>query len=183
MHPIDVPFDGVDFAVVADVAIRVGQRPGGESIGGEALVHQADRADTVRVRQFAVKVGDLGRQQQTFVNDGAGRERGDVEEALVADLFRVGHFRLGALHHDVQLAFELVLGHAAGLADEDLFDIRLGGTGDASDGVAVHGGITPAEYSEPFLDRDALQNAFAGEPLLPFHRQKYHAYAVLAFRR
>ena len=34
-HPVAVAFDGVDLAVVRDVAIRVGQRPRGKGVGGE----------------------------------------------------------------------------------------------------------------------------------------------------
>ncbi len=41
VHPVDVAAQGVDLAVVGDVAERMGKLPGGEGIGGEALVHQA----------------------------------------------------------------------------------------------------------------------------------------------
>src|SRR5438105_14072013 len=37
------------FPVVRDVAIGMGQLPGGESVGGEALVHQAERSEERRV--------------------------------------------------------------------------------------------------------------------------------------
>ncbi len=39
VHPVDVAAQGVDLAVVADVAVRVRQVPGGKSIGREPLVH------------------------------------------------------------------------------------------------------------------------------------------------
>ena len=41
VHPISVALNGVDLAVVADEAERVRQIPGGERIGGKALVDQA----------------------------------------------------------------------------------------------------------------------------------------------
>ena len=44
VHPVDVAADGVDFAVVGDVAIGMGQLPTGKCVGGEALVDQ----DTAR---------------------------------------------------------------------------------------------------------------------------------------
>ena len=62
VHPVHVAAQGVDFPVVRHVAEGVRQRPGGEGVGGEALVHQAQGADHVRVAQLGVEVGDLGRQ-------------------------------------------------------------------------------------------------------------------------
>ncbi len=40
-HPADVAADGVDFAVVGDVAIGVRQLPAGKGVGGEALVNES----------------------------------------------------------------------------------------------------------------------------------------------
>ena len=62
MHPVDVAAHGVDLAVVRDVAVGVRQLPGGEGVGAETLVHQAERADQVGVLQLGVEVGDLRRQ-------------------------------------------------------------------------------------------------------------------------
>ena len=41
VHPVDVAAEGIDFAVVGDVAVGMGELPGGEGIGGEALVDEA----------------------------------------------------------------------------------------------------------------------------------------------
>ena len=41
VHPIHISAQGVDFAVMADIAVRVSQLPARKSIGGEALVDQA----------------------------------------------------------------------------------------------------------------------------------------------
>ena len=112
VHPVDVAAQRVDFAVVRDVAVRVRQLPGGKGVGGEALVHQAQRAHHIGVAQLGVEIGDLRGQQQAFINDGAGRERRDVEEVLVGDVGRAD-FGLGALAHHVELALELVFAHAA----------------------------------------------------------------------
>ena len=45
VHPVDVAAHGVDFAVVGDVAEGMRELPGGEGVGGEALVDEAERAD------------------------------------------------------------------------------------------------------------------------------------------
>ena len=44
-HPVEVALDGVDLAVVRDHAVRVRERPLGEGVGREALVHQRQRRD------------------------------------------------------------------------------------------------------------------------------------------
>ena len=48
---------------------------------------------------------------------------------------------------------------------------------------AVDGRVAPAEDGEPFLADDALEDAFALQPLVRFDRQEGHADAVLAGRR
>jgi hypothetical protein len=47
-HPVEVALDGVDLAVVREQAVRVGQRPLREGVGGEALMHQGQRGDAAR---------------------------------------------------------------------------------------------------------------------------------------
>ena len=84
------------------------QLPGGKRVGGEALVHQAERADHFGIAQLGIEVGDLRRQQQSFIYDGAGGERRNVEEALLRDI-ALGDFGFGALADHVELALELRL--------------------------------------------------------------------------
>ena len=55
-HPVPVAADGVDLAVVRDVAERVGQRPGREGVGGEPGVHDRDRA-------LVALVGEVGEER------------------------------------------------------------------------------------------------------------------------
>src|SRR2546425_13203838 len=42
-HPVDVAAERVDLAVVRDVAVGVRERPGGERVGAESLVHERER--------------------------------------------------------------------------------------------------------------------------------------------
>ena len=42
-HPVVIALDGIDLAVVRDIAVRVSQRPLREGVGTETLVHQAQR--------------------------------------------------------------------------------------------------------------------------------------------
>ena len=88
VHPVDVAAQRVDFAVVADVAIGMRELPARKRIGREALVHQAQRADHFGIEQLLVELGDLRRQQQAFVDDGARGKRRNVEEVLLFEVRR-----------------------------------------------------------------------------------------------
>ena len=59
-------------------------------------MHQAQRAGDERIGQLEVELRDLRRQQQAFVDDGAGGERRDVEVVLVLDVGG-GNLVFGAL--------------------------------------------------------------------------------------
>ena len=112
VHPVHVAAHRIDLAVVADVAVRMGELPGGKSIGRETLVHHAQRAARLRIGKLAVKIRDLRREQQSLIHDGARRHGRDVEKRLLADIAR-GDLGFGPAADDVQLPFELILRHGA----------------------------------------------------------------------
>ncbi len=134
------------------------------------------------IGQLLVELGDLRRQQQSFVDDGARRQRRNVEEAFVGQIGR-GDFRFGALADHVELALQLVLGHPGRAANEDLLDVGLRRARHAADGVHIHRRVAPAEHGEAFFARDPLQNSFGQQAVRRLNRQKHHAHAVLARRR
>ena len=71
-HPVLVALDGVDLAVVGDVAVRVGQRPRRERVGGEAAVHEqqgALEALVVEVGKNAASCGVVSIPLYTSVRD------------------------------------------------------------------------------------------------------------------
>ena len=82
-HPVPVPPDRVDLPVVRDVAVRVGQRPGREGVGGKARVDQGQRRDVPRVGQVRVERCQLHRGQHSLVPDGPRGQRDDVAVGLV----------------------------------------------------------------------------------------------------
>ncbi len=49
LHPVVVALDGVDLTVMRHIAVGVGERPFGEGVGREALVHQAQGRDAALV--------------------------------------------------------------------------------------------------------------------------------------
>ena len=111
VHPVHVSAQRVDFAVVADVAVRVRQLPARKRVGRKALVHQAQRAGQFGIQQLLIEIGDLRREQQSLVDNRARGKRRNVEEILLLQI-GLGHGRFRALAHHVQLALERVLVHA-----------------------------------------------------------------------
>src|SRR2546423_12759397 len=100
MHPGNVPFQGVNFAVVRDVAVGMGELPTRKSVGREALVYQPQRTGRVRIRKIPVETCDLRGEEQALVKDGAGREIGNIKEFLILD-FRFCSLLLVSLAHMV----------------------------------------------------------------------------------
>src|SRR5271155_219151 len=90
----------------------------------KALVHQAQRAGDVGIGKLFVEIRDLRSEQQSLINNGAARERGNVKDTRVFDV-RQSHLALGALADDVELAFKLVFVGERTTAHEDLLDVRL----------------------------------------------------------
>ena len=101
VHPADVAADGVDFAVVSDVAVGMREFPAWEGVGGEALVNETERAGDERVCQFEVELLDLGGEHQALVDDGAAGEGGNVEELLVLDIGG-GNLVFGAAANEIE---------------------------------------------------------------------------------
>src|SRR6266700_3037996 len=179
MHPSDVAFERVDLAVVRDVAIRVRELPAWKSVRGKPLVHQAQRALGIGIGKISVEVGNLGREQQTFVNDGATRQRGNVEKFFVFDV-RLGYLEFSPLANQVQLPFESLLIHLSWARDKDLLDVRLRSPRNPSNSVPVYGSVAPAQNTESFFANNSFEDAFAIQPRMFLNRQKSHANCVFA---
>ena len=68
-QPVGVSAHRVDLAVVGQEVERVGQIPGAERVGREAAVHERERALEARVAQILEVRGQLGRAQETLVDE------------------------------------------------------------------------------------------------------------------
>ena len=88
VEPVDVALDGVDFAVVDDVAVRMGPGPAREGIRTEAGVDKGHGGDEIQVRQVQEEVAQLHGRQHAFIDDGLRRQAGDVEVRAVLLAFR-----------------------------------------------------------------------------------------------
>ena len=126
-HPVHVAAHGIDLAVVRDHAERMRQIPGREGVGGEALMHQRQRADHTRVLQIAVVLADLVGQQHALVDDGARRQRGAIE-SFALRLAQVACRVLHGLADHEQLALECILIFAIFTKGrQSASNLRLGG--------------------------------------------------------
>ena len=80
VHPVDIAAQRVDLTVVRQETVRMGALPARKGVGRKPLVHQRERGLYLRVAKVGIKLRNLGRDQQSFVNDGRGREATEVEQ-------------------------------------------------------------------------------------------------------
>ena len=145
-HPVEVAFHGVDFTVVGQHAVRVGQWPLGECVGGETLVNQCQGRHTTWVFQVKVVLAHLVGQQQALVHNGTCAHGGaEVFGAMrQVQVFDGVH---GALANHVQFAFQRVGHHdVAATAYKHLTNHGFFQThGGAHGHVAIHRHVAPAQ--------------------------------------
>jgi hypothetical protein len=180
-QPVVVALDRVDLAVVRHQPVGVGQRPLGEGVGGEALVHQRQRRHEARILQVAVILADLPGQQQALVDDGARRHRRHEVFLAVLEVQRLD-LVAGQLADHIQLALERVSDHhVRAAADEDLADHRFPGAHRRRHRHArVDRHVAPAQQHLAFAAHRALDLLLAGQPRGVLLRQEDHPDAVLA---
>ena len=179
VHPVDVALERVDLAVVRDVAIGMRSLPTRKCVGGEALMHQAQRAGYVGIGKLLVEVRDLRGKQETFVNNGAARKRRDMERLRILDA-GCRHLTLGALPHHIKLPLKSVLVSECAASDKYLLDVRLRTSRHAANSGRKARGIAPAQHCQALLAHNALQNSFALQSRMFLHRQKCHPHAISA---
>lgn len=146
VHPVGVPLDGVDLAVVSHEPARLGAIPGGEGVGGEPAVHHRQ----VRLEVLVLQVGEVGHDlrggQHPLVDDDLGRQRAGVEFETVR-MAALADAVTGHLADHEQLTFQRVLIKAVGRTDEQHFHPRFGIAGGRADirGIGSLRDLAPAE--------------------------------------
>ena len=168
-HPVAVALHRVDFAVVGDHPVGVGQRPGREGVRREAGVDESEGAFDPAVGEVRVELGQLRCGEHPLVDDGSSRQRREVDAVLglaggshaaTLDGIRGRHVDL-VLGAPPQAVDQSVEGDAARPAvgalrsgDEELPEDRCGALRRRPDDRVVHGHLSPAEDLEPLLDGD-----------------------------
>src|SRR5258708_39483275 len=153
--------------------------PTGKGICRKALMHQAQRTHNFRIGELAVEVRDLCRQQESFINDGAARERWDVKHLRVFDS-RLFDFSLRTFANYVEFSLEGVFVGSGRAVHKNLLDVRLRSSGHTANGRSVDGSVPPAQESQPLFLYDAFENAFALKARMLLDWKKRHTDAVCA---
>jgi hypothetical protein len=179
-HPVDVAAQRVDLAIVRHHAIRMRQRPARERVGGEALVHQAERGLEVLLVQIGIVLAELVGEEHALVDHGAARQRHDVVVGKPPLAPAIDHVR-DHLAQDVELALELVLRLDRWTArDEHLHVERLGRLHRFPERGIVVRHLAPAEQDEALLRH--LLGIDVEDQLPPFRivRHEHEAGRVVA---
>ena len=179
VHPVDVPADGVDLPVVAEEAVRMGELPRREGVGGEPLVDEGEGGLRALVDQVGIVGVQPRREHHALVADGARGEGDDVEapasEAPALDRAR------DDLADDEELALERILVRAPRPpADERLADPGLAGLDALPEDGRIDRDVAPAEEDLPF-GRDGLRELLlTGAARAVVLRQEHHPHAEAA---
>ena len=181
VHPVDIAAQGVDFPVVRQEAVRVGQFPVAEGVGAEAGMHQGKGADQCRVVQVLVKAGDLVSHQQPLINQGAVGKAANVE--VIGVRFGKADFLYGVfddLAKGVEPAFQLFRFLAGAAADKNLLNVRLDGAGVPAQLIRVDRHGAPAEELQPGGGDGTVDKVAALGLGGRGRRQENHTHAVAA---
>ena len=82
LGPVAITADGVDFAVMGQIAERLRQPPLRQGIGGEALMEQTDRGLQPLVAEVGIEHRQVGRHHQPLVADQPTRQRRRVVDRI-----------------------------------------------------------------------------------------------------
>ena len=180
-HPVLVPPDRVDFAVVAEQPVGMGEAPRPQRVRAVPGMHQRQGRDDGLVGQVTVERVQLVGPKQALVDDGLARKTGDVEVVAVV----LGELRVDGvfddLPDDVQLALETVLiGFLLAASDEKLPDQR-GNLGRQFPGLGeIHRHVAPPQEHLVFLPDGLLDRPLAPPAVFSAPGQEHHAHGVLA---
>ncbi len=181
VHPVHVAAQGVDLAVVDEVAVRVGAFPAREGVRAEARMHDAQGRLEGGMREVQVEGLHLLGDEHALVDDGLAGEAGEVEVVRRGLGLALGGL-LGPLAHDVELALEghVVQGPDRALRDEELADMGHDRARDVAERGHVDGEVAPAEAGEPLFEDDLLEAALDHGPGGGVAGEEHHADAVVA---
>ena len=183
-HPVDVPPQGINLAVVDEVAIRVGALPTRKGIGAKAGMDQGDSAFHVRVGQVRVEGFELLRGEHTLIDQGLIRQAGNIEILAAGDPAVANGVRHAPADY-IQLALkgEIIRQPLRAATNENLPNARFTRLGRFSQVGVIGRDIPPAQDRLAFFPDDSLQALLAILPLGLIRWQIDHADPVLARSR
>src|SRR4029077_10075738 len=125
MHPILIPTQCIDLAVVDKVTVRMGPSPTRKCIGAEAGVNHGNGGFDAGIGKIRIEGGDLPRCQHALIDDRSRRHTWDIKKIPAwQSSMANGVFR--AAPDDVEFALKrLIVLHCVAATDKDLPYKRL----------------------------------------------------------
>ena len=82
-RPAAVALHGIDLAVVREIPVRMRQAPLRQGVGGKALMENHHRGLHPRILEIRIELHQKLRHHHALVDDGAGRQRRDIEDRIL----------------------------------------------------------------------------------------------------
>ena len=188
-HPVFVAAHGVDLTIVSDVAVRVRQRPGRESVRGKARVHDSQRGSDFLLLQVKVEILQLRGSEHTLVDNCAAGQRREVHgvaaRALAGAPF--AQLTLAALTQEEHLAVEINIAELAPLVvlrgNEELTEHWHSLTGHLAKPFSVDRHIAPCQNLDALFSADIFNSPNGIESGHPRLRQEGDTSGVGSRRR
>ena len=139
-HPVDVARDRVDLTVMRQHAEGLGQLPGGEGVGGIALMIDRKARHEAGVEQVGIEIRQALGQEHALIDQRPAGQRAQIQHRNL----RGDRLVLDAPTDDIQIALEIRFGRAARVPDHDLLDFRPRRIGLLADARDVDRHLTPA---------------------------------------
>ncbi len=134
---VEVTAQGIDFAVMSEVAERMRQRPSRESIRRITLVNKGNRALEIEIVQILVEALNLARQKQALIDNATAAATANVKTLA-------GLFHQAANH--IQLNIERAVGFKSETVKEHLADMRQRLAGSAADLFGIHRNLAEVQH-------------------------------------
>ena len=171
---VQVTAQGIDFAVMSEVAERVRQRPRGERIRGVALVNKGNRALEIEIVQVLVETLNLAGQKQALIDDATAAAAANIK--TLASLFHQ------ATHH-IQLNIKCAVIFKSGTVKEHLADMRQGLAGRAADLFGIHRHLAEIQHLHTLGSGNLLDFRVKGiRRKRILHKEHRHAVTRRQFR-
>ena len=151
-HPVSVALNGVDLAVVGDVAEWMREWPRRERVRRKARVHQCERRFHTRIGEIRVELGKLLGAQHPLIDERPPGEAGEVRTGFGADRAKLV---LDALAHDEGTALQADAVQPVP-RNEDLTKAWLHALGTLAEHGVIGRNLAPAEGAHALFGDDCL---------------------------
>ena len=174
-HTVRIAADGIDLAVVQNIAVRMRALPARCGVGGKARVHRGDHALVILVPQISIEPPQLTDEEHPLVHHGTRGQRADI--GIVVALFKDAA-------DDIQLAVKFQPARELlRTADKALGNKRHGIQRLFAENAAVGGHIAPAEQHHTLLFADDFKHLLRLTARKRVLRKEKHTDAVVTRRR